>query len=373
MPIRPRTAPRVAHRPATRREAAPAASPRERPLLFNFDPRLSRVERSRRQTQWVIVISLVTLALVLLVAGIGVYRNAIRQPSLPVAVVNGEPIRRDTWQHYQALLTAELQGQGAQLEANQPAPNDAAAVAKQQAALNALQQQLSGVGDQAVNDLINAQIVAGAIPALEKSGAPADKIVPSAQQIDAALAQEKKDLGAATADQYQRALSAIGINETQLRAILVTRLEEDNIKAYLSKDVQGVQPQVKARIMSFGDATKAEAALKQLRAGQQWADVDAQYQKDTAAKETSRDVDWTPKGLEDATFDQFAFGAQPFQISDVLSDNGASEIIQVEDVAPARPLSQSQLDQVKNKIYGDWLTKQTAAAQVQRYPQNMGT
>lgn len=373
MPIRPpRTAPREVHRPAARRDTPPAAPPRERPLLFNFDPRLSSVERSRRQTQWVIVISLITVVMVMLVAGIGVYRNAIRQPSLPVAVVNGEPIRRDAWQHYQALLTAELQGQGAQLQANQPAPNDAAAVAKQQAALNALQQQLSGVGDQAANDLINAQIVSGAIPALEKSGAPAGQIVPGTQQIDTALAQEKKNLGVSTAGQYQQALSALGINDTQLRAILTTRLEEDNIKAYLSRDVQSVQPQVKARILSFGDAAKAAAALKQLRAGQQWADVDAQYQKDTAAKETSRAVDWTPKGLEDATFDQFAFSAQPFQISDVLSTNGNSEIIQIEDVAPARPLSQSQLDQVKSKLYSDWLTKQTATAQVQRYPQNMG-
>jgi len=133
-----------------------------------------------------------------------------------------------------------------------------------------------------------------------------------------------------------------------------------------------VQPQVKARIMSFGDATRAAAALKALRDGQQWADVDSQYQKDTAAKETSREVDWTPKGLEDTTFDQFASAAQPFQISDVLGDNGSSEIIQVEDVGPERPLSQSQIDQIKSKTYNDWLSKQTANAKVQRYPQNMG-
>ena len=352
-----------------RRSVAP---PRQRPLLFNFDPTLSTVERGRRQTQWVVLMTIITTALVLLVGGVGFYINAIRRPSMPVAVVNGEPIRRDTWQHYQALLTAELQGQAAQLQANQPAPNDAAATAKQQAALNAIQQQLSGVGDQAVNDLINAQIVTGAIPALEKAGAPTAQIVPTTKQLDTALAQEKKTLGVATASQYQQVLSSTGYNEAQLRAVLTTRLEENNIKAYLSRDLQAVQSQVKARIMTFGDATKAAAALKELQAGQHWADVNAKYQKDIAAKETSRSVDWTPKGLEDATFDQFAFTAKPFQISGVLNNSGSSEIIQVEDVAPARPLSQAQIDQIKSNTYTGWLTKQTNSAQVQRYPQNMG-
>ncbi|HEV7217041.1 MAG TPA: SurA N-terminal domain-containing protein [Chloroflexota bacterium] len=355
-----------------RRGAARVAPPRQRPLLFNFDPTLSTVERGRRQTQWVVLLTIVTLALVLLLGGVGFYINAIRQPSAPVAVVNGEPIRRDTWQHYQALLTAELQGQAFQLQSNQPAPNDAAATAKQRAALNAIQQQLSGVGDQAVNDLISAQIVNGAVPAIVKAGAPAAQIVPTNKQIDAALAQEKTTLGVATASQYQQVLSSTGYNEAQLRAILTTRLEEDNIKTYLSKGLQPVQPQVKARIMTFGDAAKAAAALKDLQSGQHWADVDAKYQKDTAAKETSRSVDWTPKGQEDATFDTFAFAAKPFQISGVLSDSGSSEIIQVEDVAPARPLSQTQIDQIQSKTYADWLTKQTNSAQVQRYPQNMG-
>jgi hypothetical protein len=373
MPIRQRTAPRPVHRPAARRDATHAPPPQQRPLLFNFDPTLSSVERGRRQTQWVILGTIVTVVLIALVGGIGFYINAIRQPSAPVAIVNGEPIRHDTWQHYQALLTAELQGEGAQLQANAPPPGDSAALAQQQTELNALQQQLSSVGDQAANDLINAQIIADAIPALEKSGAPANQIVPTSAQVDTALDQEKKLIGVNTASQYQQALSSIGLSDAQLRAILTTRLEQDNITNYLSKDLQTVQPQVKARVMTFGDASKAAAALKALRDGQQWADVDAQYQKDAAAKETSRDVAWTPKGLEDSVFDQFAFSAQPFQISDVLSDTGNSEIIQVMDVGPARPLSADQISQIKSKTYSDWLAKQTANAQVQRFPQNMGT
>jgi parvulin-like peptidyl-prolyl isomerase len=75
--------------------------------------------------------------------------------------------------------------------------------------------------------------------------------------------------------------------------------------------------------------------------------------------------------LEGATFDQFAFGAKPFQISDVLSNNGQHEIIQVEDVAPNRVLSTTQLDSVKTKAYDDWLAKATADAQVRRFPENM--
>ena len=120
MPIRPRTAPRVAQRPTARHEPTRVAPLRQRPLLFNFDPTLSSVEQGRRKTQWVVLVTLVTVVLVLLVGGAGIYINNIRQPSTPVAVVNGEPIRRDTWQHYQALVIAELQGQAQQLQAGHP-------------------------------------------------------------------------------------------------------------------------------------------------------------------------------------------------------------------------------------------------------------
>lgn len=371
MPIRPRTAPPTARGPAAPRRVAHAGPPSTRPLLFNFDPTLSKSEQTQRRTQWVVLITLITVVLIAVIGGVGVYLNVIRQPSLPVAVVNGTPIRRDTWQHYQALLTAELQGQATQLQANQPSPTDSVAIAKQQAALSAVQQQLSGVADQAANDLIDAQIIANAIPQLEKSGAPASQLVPSTQQVDAALSQEKQTLAVTTNSQFQQTLSGMGLNEAQLRSILTERLEKNNITAYLSRNLQATQPQVKARIMSFGDAAKAAAALKALRAGSHWGDVNSQYQHDAAAKETSRSVDWTPKGVEDATFDTFAFSAQPFQISNVLSDNGTWEIIQVEDVAPARPLSQSQIDQIKTQTYTTWLAKETSNAHVQRYPQNM--
>jgi len=149
------------------------------------------------------------------------------------------------------------------------------------------------------------------------------------------------------------------------------RLQEDQVRTYLSRDVKPVQQQVKARIMSYGNAGKAADALKALQGGQPWENVNLQYAKDQAAQETSRAVAWTPKGLESATFDQFAFSAQPLQISDLLTDNGTHVIIQVEDVGPARPLSQSQIDQIKAKTYTDWLNQQTQAAQIQRYPQNM--
>ncbi len=342
-----------------------------RPLIFNFDPRLSKAEIDQRRTQWAVLLTAVAVGLALLVAGVGIYVNGIRQPGLAVAIVNGHGIRRDAWQHYESLIQAELQAKQAFIQ-QQPAPaNDPAAGAQQQAELNALQQQLSSASDQAVTDLINGAVVAAAVPKLEQQGAPAAQIVPSSKQLDDALTQERQGLGITSDSQFQNFLHAIGMNETDLRAALSMRLQEDQVRTYLSRDVKPVQQQVKARIMSYGNAGKAADALKALQGGQPWENVNLQYAKDQAAQETSRAVAWTPKGLESATFDQFAFSAQPLQISDLLTDNGTHVIIQVEDVGPARPLSQSQIDQIKAKTYTDWLNQQTQAAQIQRYPQNM--
>jgi len=41
--------------------------------------------------------------------------------------------------------------------------------------------------------------------------------------------------------------------------------------------------------------------------GKSWEDINLQFSKDAAAKETSRDVAWTPKGQQSASFDTFAF------------------------------------------------------------------
>lgn len=372
MPTRSK-APLRPHDHAPSRRAARSTPPpnKQRPLLFNFDPTLTRTEREQRRTQWVVLLTIVVFSVAVIVGLVGYYVNGIRQPGLPVATVNGHNIRRDTWQHYQALLSAELQGQAVQIQSS-PA-TDPAAQAKQQAQLQQLQQEQGGIPDQAVNDLINAQIVTDAIPNLEKQGAPADKLVPTSKQVDDALATEKQTLGVTTPADFQQALKGMNLSESDLRAILTTRLEEDNVKAYLSRDLQATQPQVKARTMTFGDSAKASAALKALRGGQNWADVNLQYSKDSAAKETSQDIDWTPKGLQSQAFDQFAFSAKPFQISDVLNDNGQFTIVQVEDVAPARPLSSDQISQLQTKTYSDWLTQQTDQAHVQRFPQNMGS
>ena len=96
MPIRSRTVTRPGGRPTPHHAGGRAHRPSERPLLFNFDPSLSRTEREQRRTQWVVVATIAVLALALIAGGIGYYVNAIRQPSLPVATVNGKALRRDT-------------------------------------------------------------------------------------------------------------------------------------------------------------------------------------------------------------------------------------------------------------------------------------
>ena len=223
MPIRSRTVTRPGGRP-TPHHAGRAHRPSERPLLFNFDPSLSRTEREQRRTQWVVVVTIAVLVLALIAGGIGYYVNAIRQPSLPVATVNGKAIRRDTWQHYQALLGMELQGQAQQLQSSAASATDPAAAAKQQAALNSLQQEMGQIPDQAATDLINAQVVAGAIPTLEKAGAPAGQLVPTDQQVTAALTAEKQTLAAGSGQSYAQALQSTGLSEAQLRDILAGRL-----------------------------------------------------------------------------------------------------------------------------------------------------
>ncbi|MCL4545936.1 MAG: peptidyl-prolyl cis-trans isomerase [Chloroflexi bacterium] len=342
-----------------------------KPLIFNFDPALTRAEREQRRTQWVVALSILTFIVVLIIGGIGFYINDIRTPRLPVAEVNGYVIQRSTWQHYEALLQFEINQQLQQIQTSQPPTTSSTAAAQQQAKVSQLQQQLQGAAQQAANDLIDFRIVQDGLPVLEKSGAPASALVPSEKQLQDALATEKERLGVTTQQQLNSTLAKIGMSQAGFHQILVDRQTIANVKAYLNRDLQEVQPQVSARIMTFGSKASADKALAELHQGQSWGQVNLQFAKDPSANETSRTVAWTPAALQDKVFDTFAFHAKPLQISSVLPDNGAFDIIQVIDVGPARPLTPTQVSDVKQKIYSDWLAQQSQHAKVQRYPENM--
>jgi hypothetical protein len=343
---------------------------RERlPLLFRSPSTLTRAQQAQWRTQLVITLTAATALLILIIGATGFYINDIRYPRLPIATVNGITIQRDTWLAYEALLQAEINQKLQKIQSNQTSNGIEAAA--QQAQISQLQQDLQNTGQTAANDLINFLIVNDSLPRLEKAGAPASTLIPSAKQISAALAAEKEALGITTQSQLDSQLQKMGMSQSEFHQILVDRQTIQNVKNYLNRDLKSIQPQVKARVMTFSARATAQKALRELKAGKAWGDVNLQYARDPAAKETSQVINWTLAILHSAAFDNFAFKATPLQVSPPVPDNGAYDIIQVIDVGPARPLTITQQQTAKEKTYTDWLAKQTAHATVQRFPANM--
>ncbi|MCL4542118.1 MAG: hypothetical protein M1396_07265 [Chloroflexi bacterium] len=353
-----------------RRSPTPSRFNRERlPLLFRSPSTLTRTQQTQWRTQLVVTITAATALLILIIGAAGFYINDIRYPRLPIATVNGATIQRDTWLAYKALLQAEINQKLQKIQSNQPSNGTEAAA--QQAQISQLQRDLQNTGQTAANDLINFLIINDNLSSLEKAGTPASTLIPSAKQISAALAAEKEALGVTTQSQLDSQLQKMNMSQGEFHQILVDRQTIQNVKNSLNRDVKPVQPQVRARIMIFPVQATAQKALSELKAGKSWGDVNLQYARDPSAKETSQVINWTPASLHSAAFDNFAFKAAPLQISPVVPDNGAYDIIQVMDAGRARPLTLIQQQTVKEKIYTDWLAKQTAHATVQRFPTNM--
>jgi peptidyl-prolyl cis-trans isomerase D len=106
---------------------------------------------------------------------------------------------------------------------------------------------------------------------------------------------------------------------------------------------------------------KAEALLKQARAGADFADLARKNSEDDASKANGGDLDYFGRGRMVAEFDQVAFSLEPGQISDLVKTQYGYHIIKVTDkkAATTRPLAD-----VRQQL-SDQLAYERAQAQAQ--------
>jgi len=125
---------------------------------------IARSRKARREQRMIIIGLTVVSVVIAVVLGLGLYQEYVAKPASPVAVVNGVPIRTDTYQEmvrYRRFLmgnyVANLQAQKAQLDPTNESSQFLAQYLQQ--SIDEAQSQLMTLDMQVLDDLIDEELV----------------------------------------------------------------------------------------------------------------------------------------------------------------------------------------------------------------------
>ncbi|WP_168735777.1 peptidylprolyl isomerase [Cohnella fermenti] len=198
--------------------------------------------------------------------------------------------------------------------------------------------------------------------------------------IDAYILNIREANGITSDEQFESALASSGMTVESFREQVLPQLElrlvfekrlaptEDDLKAYFeeNKDSYGEEEQVQASHILLSTKEEAEAVLKQLKEGADFATLAQEKSIDTGSAASGGDLGYFGKGVMNEQFETAAFALKKGEISDVVESPNGFHIIKLVDHKDAVTASYDDVkDQVKNdyldsKInegFSDWYTE----------------
>ncbi len=165
---------------------------------------------------------------------------------------------------------------------------------------------------------------------------------------------------------YQEALKnykTFNISEKTVRSVYEGQLLREKLLAELTKDTPKTEEQVWARHILVDTEAEAKTILNFLKAGGDFATFAKTSSKDTGSGANGGDLGWFGKGQMIPEFEAAAFSLKVGEISEPIKTQYGYHIIQVlghQDL----PLTATQVEQAKQKVFEDWLTAAREQAKV---------
>ena len=158
----------------------------------------------------------------------------------------------------------------------------------------------------------------------------------------------------------------IDLNEKDLRAILINELYRQKVRDEIMTDFICELDQVWARHILVEDEITAQEVLEKIDAGDDFADLAAQYSIDDSNKETGGDLGWFGTDRMVPEFEQVAFNLSIGGLSEPVETQFGWHIIQSLG-HEVRPLSAYECDQLKEKEFTTWLEQQSNIATIEKF------
>jgi parvulin-like peptidyl-prolyl isomerase len=191
------------------------------------------------------------------------------------------------------------------------------------------------------------------------------KVDPSASAINRAMNTFKADIP--TTSSYSNFLSQDNVSDADMQAMIAIDLRLSNMQNYLASLEVSPTYQVLARSMTIDTLSDAQAILKQLQHGGDFAKLAVAKSVDASTNTKGGDLGWLARGQyaqteQQAIVENWLFDPHRVlnEISPILTENGAYHIVQILNLDPARPVDSATLQTLKTNALTDWILMQRA-------------
>ncbi len=178
-----------------------------------------------------------------------------------------------------------------------------------------------------------------------------------------------------TADSFQQSYQenlehykTLGFTEEMFRRIFFENaLYRQAVKAIVTADVSHEGEQVWARHILVADETSAQAIYDLLQNGVDFATLASQYSTDPGSQSKGGDLGWFGRGVMVTEFEQAAFSQEIGLIGTPVKTENGYHIIQVL-ARENRPLTAEQYQEAVDAAFNSWLVEQRTAATIEVNP-----
>jgi len=159
-----------------------------------------------------------------------------------------------------------------------------------------------------------------------------------------------------------------GLDEAGYRKLMDIQILQTKLKDAIAADVTNSEEQIWARHILVSDPAVAVTVIERLKAGEDFSTLATELSEDTGSAVQGGDLGWFGKNAMVAEFETAAFALKnpgDFTLEPVQSQFGY-HIIQL-IARQVRPLTASQFEQARTKVFEDWLTAARETYAVETY------
>jgi parvulin-like peptidyl-prolyl isomerase len=356
---------------------------------------LTRRQKEIAQLRRLWVALAVVGVLVVGVLGFGAYQEFIAQPSVPVAVVNGVPLRTDAYERRVGYEQWQLQMQAVQIQQRQAQldPEDESQEFLSQYVSQQVQQiqaMIPQVPFQTVQKMIDDELVRQEASwreitideeelqrAIEEQfgyyrvpPTPAPTPTPITETLS--ITTPAPTTVPMTLEQFQEGYDAFvkgmreqtTMSEAELRQLMSDELLRRKLQDALAAEVPTGAEQVQARHVLVETEEEARQALERLNQGEPFEALAAELSTDETNKDEGGELGWFPRGQMVLPFEEAAFDAGVGDVVGPVETSFGWHIIQVEG-HEVRELEPGMLQYYQGQALQDWLSEARSAEGVE--------